>query len=74
MKMILSNGAAGGGPYSRVSYCARPERKGLYGKKPLAKISIAIGIRMFAAKRQVVEIRETISLLVVHSSKLRTTS
>lgn len=29
MNMSRSNGAAGGGPYPRSSYCASPGRKGL---------------------------------------------
>lgn len=29
MKMTLSNGASGGGPYSKASYWANPERNGL---------------------------------------------
>ena len=49
MNTSLSKGALGGGPYSRGSYSANPERKGLYGKKPVAKTRIDSGTRMLAA-------------------------
>jgi hypothetical protein len=49
MNTSLSKGALGGGPYSRGSNSARPGRKGLYGKNPVAKTRIDSGIRRLAA-------------------------
>lgn len=48
MKITLSNGATGGGPCPRSSYCARPDRNGLYGKKPVEKVISETGMRMLA--------------------------
>lgn len=44
MKMTLSNGASGFAPNSMSRYFARPSRKGLYGKKPVAKMASAMGM------------------------------
>ncbi len=49
MKMSLSKGASGGVPNDRSSYSARPGRKGLYGKKPVAKTTMQMGRRRLAA-------------------------
>ena len=49
MNINLSKGGAGGGPYSKFSYCASPGRNGLYGKKPVAKMSIETGIKALAS-------------------------
>lgn len=50
MNMTLSKGAFGGvpNPDPRASYCAKPGRNGLYGKKPLANVNMAIGMSRLA--------------------------
>jgi len=58
MNTNLSKGGSGGPPYSaRVSYSARPESKGLYGKNPVAKMRVAMGIKMLAETRRSVELK-----------------
>jgi hypothetical protein len=55
MKTSLLNGAGGGGaPEISSSYWADPSRKGLYGKNPVAKMKIAMGIRRFPKARDVI--------------------
>jgi hypothetical protein len=49
MKTSRSKGAAGGGP---SSYWASPGRNGLYGKKPVANMRMAIGMSRFATLRR----------------------
>jgi hypothetical protein len=46
----------------------------LYGKKPPAKVNIAIGMSIFAARRQNVEIREAILLNFKLSPLIRVSS
>jgi hypothetical protein len=53
MKTRRSKCGAGGRPYSRSSYCARPGRKGLWGKNPVAKMKMDSGIRRLAMARRV---------------------
>lgn len=56
MNTSLSKGGSEGSPYSaRVSYSARPDRRGLYGKNPVAKMRMARGIKMLAETRRIVE-------------------
>lgn len=61
MNIALSKGASGGSTL-KSSYLASPERKGLYGKKPLAKVNIAMGINTFARARRPLEVRADIVL------------
>ena len=46
----------------------------MYGKNPPAKVNIAIGMRIFAARRQIVEIREAILLNFKLSQLIRVSS
>lgn len=66
MNMTLSKGALGGAPSPnpRVSYSANPGRKGLYGKKPLANINIAIGMNRLAIVSIVVDLDGAIEEIV----------
>ncbi|KAL2181936.1 uncharacterized protein P884DRAFT_12306 [Thermothelomyces heterothallicus CBS 202.75] len=58
IKTSLSNGAAGGSPYSATSSkLASPGSKGLYGKNPVANTRMATGIRMLAASSSNTELR-----------------
>lgn len=58
MKMTLSNGAFGGSPNPnpRASYSAKPGRNGLYGKKPLANVNMAIGMNRLAIVSNTVDV------------------
>lgn len=51
MNTTLSKGAFGGAapkPNPGASYSAKPGRNGLYGKKPLANVNMAIGMNKLA--------------------------
>lgn len=52
MKISLSNGVCCGTSWLDSSNFAVPGRKGLYGKKPAAKMRMAIGISRFDRSRR----------------------
>jgi hypothetical protein len=55
MNMTLSKGAFGGAPNPRASYSAKPGRNGLYGKKPLANVNMAMGMSRLAIATNTVD-------------------
>ena len=40
-----------------MSYSARPDRRGLYGKNPVANVRMAMGIKMLAEIRRSVDFK-----------------
>lgn len=65
MNMTLSKGAFGGVPNPRTSYSAKPGRNGLYGKKPLANVTMAIGMSTLAIASNTVDFDKAIVWVVL---------